>query len=126
MLNTTGSVRLVTDPETKVFGQDKSVTEFVVASNRYDSRAKDKKAADFISVKVWGQRGLALADNFKKGDGLVISGSLQIEVWDGEDGQKNKKAVIVVNDWEFPVAKKSEARARVASGVSKSGEEAPF
>jgi len=107
MLNTTGSVRIVTEPEIKMISQDLQVTEFVVVSNRYDKRAEKNQASDFVAVKIWGKRGVAVAEHFTKGDGIVITGSLQVEQWEGKDGQKQRKPIIVVNDWEFPLSKKS-------------------
>jgi len=106
MLSMTGNVRIVTDIEVKMITADLQVTEFVVVSNRYDKRAEDNKASDFVAVKIWGARGAAVAQHFVKGDGIVISGSLQVEQWE-KDGQKQRKPVIVVNDWEFPLSKKS-------------------
>ena len=129
MLNTTGSVRIVTEPEVKMISQDVQVTEFVVVSNRYDKRADDNKASDFVSVKVWGKRGVAVAEHFAKGDGIVITGSLQVEQWEGKDGQKQRKPVIVVNDWEFPLSKKSgggNTSAKKVQSEQSSGGDAPF
>tara|TARA_R110000751_G_scaffold68969_2_gene140278 strand:+ start:3066 stop:3446 length:381 start_codon:yes stop_codon:yes gene_type:complete len=106
MLSTTGSVRIVTEIEVKMITADLQVTEFVVVSNRFDKKAEDNKGSDFVAVKIWGKRGVAVAEHFKKGDGIVITGSLQVEQWE-KDGQKQRKPVIVVNDWEFPLSKKS-------------------
>lgn len=106
MLSTTGSVRIVTEIEVKMISADVQVTEFVVVSNRFDKRAENNKGSDFVAVKIWGKRGVAVAEHFSKGDGIVITGSLQVEQWE-KDGQKQRKPVIVVNDWEFPLSKKS-------------------
>jgi len=107
MLSITGNVRIATDIDVKMISQDMQVTSFVAVSNRYDKRAEGSKASDFITVKLWGKRGVAVAEHFKKGDGIVITGGLQVEQWDDKEGQRQRKAVIVANDWEFPLSKPS-------------------
>ncbi len=129
MLTITGNVRIVTDVEVKMISQDLQVTSFVAVSNRYDKRAEDNKASDFVSVKMWGKRGVAVAEHFKKGDGIVITGNLQVEQWEDKEGQKQRKAVIVANDWEFPLSKKSsqgDASATQGKPQQSTGGDSPF
>lgn len=106
MLNVAVSGRLATDPEVKVFGDDKSICEFTVVTNRYDSKADDKRGSDFFQCKCWGKRGRSFAEFFKKGDGVVLSGTLETEKWQDKNGQNRSKPVIKVVDWEFPIARK--------------------
>lgn len=112
--------RLVADPEVKMIKSDLAVTKFRVVSNRYDGRAEDKRASDFVDCELWGKRGVTFAEYFSKGDGMVGHGSLQIETWqDKETGENRSKPLIALTDWEFPVERKA------GSSVEQQ-EEAPF
>lgn len=110
MLNVTLSARLTKDPEIKVFKEDLVLCTFSVVSNRYDSKAEDKKAATFIDCKLWGKRGATFAEHFRKGDGVIATGQLEQEKWeDKETGKGRSKTVIKILDWEFPIPKKEQS-----------------
>ena len=53
----------------------------------------------FVRVKAW-EKTAQLMQDLKKGDRVQVSGKLDIESWDGTDGKKNVKTVIVANSFE--------------------------
>lgn len=120
MYNITATGRVARDPEVKMLENDRSLTTFAVVSDRYDPKAENNRTGDFLDVEIWGKRGVAFAEFFKKGDGAILCGTLKIEKWvDKESGQNRYKPVITATEWEFPVARKG-------GDEKESGEKAPF
>jgi single-strand DNA-binding protein len=45
----------------------------------------------FVDIQVWDQQAEYVEKHLRKGDGLLVQGSLQFEQWEGKDGQKRNK-----------------------------------
>ena len=109
--------RLGKDPETRDVG-DTTVTRLWLAeSEKYKKKDGEQvEHTNWIGAEVWGKRGEAVARFFNKGDGILIRGSLRVTE---KDDQRYHS--IRVDDWEFPMSRKSEdggSPAAQASGVS--------
>jgi single-strand DNA-binding protein len=89
--------RLATDPEVRYFENGNSVTRFRVA---IVAGWGEYEEANFFDVEFWGQRGEALAERFKTGGQIGISGELTINKFDGKDGEV-QKPLIKGQDWTF-------------------------
>ena len=136
--------RLTRDPEIKTFSNGGKVAQHGFAVN---NRKKNMQSGEWEDVPVWidlkifnretGAKKADLAESsLKKGQQIFVEGHLVLEEWTGkEDGKKQTKLVVVVDNFEFLEKREGGAgggMSRPASAASKpSGgdetiEEVPF
>lgn len=97
MIAATITGRLGADPETK--STDKgSLTTLRIASDHY---ANGKKGTTWVRAVVFGRKGEVIADKFKKGDMIVIAGTMHSDEWQGRDGEKRQTLECVAHDFAF-------------------------
>ena len=89
--------RLVRDPELRITSNGTSVTSFTVAVNRDFDREK----ADFIDAVAWRQTAEFVEKHFRKGQQIVITGSLQIRDWTDKNGSRRTAPEINVDHVYF-------------------------
>lgn len=109
MLNKTIVIgRLTRDTELRYTQSGKAVCSGTVANNK--KYGDDKEKVLFLDFTVWEKRGEALNKHLKKGDAVLLEGSLETQKWtDKESGKERSKVVLVVQNWEFlPRSKESE------------------
>ena len=63
---------------------------------------------DFINFTAFGKTAEIMANYIHKGDKFGINGRLQIDVFDGQDGQRKYFTNVVVNGFDFPDKKKEQ------------------
>lgn len=102
-VNVTG--RLVYEPELKTTQSGTSVLSTRIAVSRND---KDK-TTDFFNIKAWKGTAEFISKYFHKGDPIEVSGRLQTESYEKQDGTKVNEVVIVAYDVGFVLLRKSEA-----------------
>lgn len=102
--------RLTRDPEIKTFGNGGKVANIGFAVN---NRRKNKDTGQWEDAPVWvdlkafnRDTGRKLADlveqSLRKGQQVYIEGHLVLEEWAGkEDGKKQSKMVVYVDDLQF-------------------------
>lgn len=78
------------DPELRTTQGGQSVLSLRMATNdSYQDRdGVARERTDWHDVVIWGKRGEALAKFMKKGDRLMVEGSLRSRTWDKPDGSK--------------------------------------
>lgn len=94
--------RLTRDPSTKNLPSGSSICEFGVCSNR--SYTRDKVKVDdpcFLDCIAYAEKGAQISQFFKKGKAIFIEGRLKYESFEGKDGVKRSKIVLVVEAWHF-------------------------
>lgn len=101
MLKTTitghvGTSRLV-EPKGK-----SAVLNFSIATNR---RVGEHEYTDWVSCKVWGDRGQKLAPHIQKGTHLLVEGRPESRAYKANDGTAKAELIIHANDIEFLSAK---------------------
>lgn len=94
---------LARDPELRVVGSgDKqtSVVNFTVATSREFTKANgvQDKVTSFIQCEAWDSGAEAIASSFKKGDLVLIEGSLRNDSWE-KDGVKHSTLKVRVNNF---------------------------
>jgi single-strand DNA-binding protein len=83
--------RLVRDPELKnVGGYD--LCSFTIASSK---KTKDKNIANFFDITLWGKLAPFIAEFSRKGKQVIVDGRLDQQTWEGQDGSKKSKMVII-------------------------------
>lgn len=94
---------LARDPELRVVNiNDKqtSVVNFTVATSREFTKANgtQDKVTSFIQCEAWDSGAEAIASSFKKGDLVMIEGSLRNDSWE-KDGVKHSTLKLRVNNF---------------------------
>jgi single-strand DNA-binding protein len=94
---------LARDPELRVVntsGKQTSVVNFTVAVSReYVKASGDKdKITSFINCEAWDTGAEIIAESFKKGDLVMVEGSLRNDSWE-KDGVKHSSLKVRVNNF---------------------------
>jgi len=95
------------DPELRITPTGKSVCRLSVAtSNRvFDKETKKwiDKGADWHNVVVWGELAEKVAQEFKKGDAIMVRGKSKTRTYKDKDGQKKSITEIEAREVLKPV-----------------------
>lgn len=128
--------RLTRDPEMRYTQSGVQVTTFSLAVNRTFANKQGVKETDFIDIVAWRQLGELCATYLNKGRLVAVEGRLEIQSYEGQDGQKRKAARVVADNVQFlsPKDAGSGSRSGFSSGpedligteVDPAGEEIPF
>ena len=119
------------DPELRYTPSGTAVCEFGMAVNR-KYQTKDGQQRDetcFIDVTMWGKRGAALAEHFRKGAPIFVEGRLTYDSWDDKQtGQKRSKLKVTAESFEFVggVSKGRHLSASAEESADVSEDEIPF
>jgi len=108
--------RLTRDPELRSIPSGTPLCEIGIA---VDSGWGDNKKTCFIDVTVWGKQAEFVKQWFKKGDGIVIDGRLDLESWEDKNGGgKRSKHRITAERATFPVGAGKKGSGEAAAGQS--------
>lgn len=100
MISATIIGRLTRDPEQRQAGQY-NVTNFTVAS---DSTRKNKQGeydTTFIRCAVFGRQGDVIAQQFQKGQPIIVSGELSTHEWQDQQGNQRQSFEMSVQNFSF-------------------------
>jgi single-strand DNA-binding protein len=94
---------LARDPEVRVVnaaGKQTTVVNFTVAVSREYTKANGDrdKVTTFVSCEAWDTGAEIIADSFKKGDLVLVEGSLRNDSWE-KDGVKHNTLKVRVNNF---------------------------
>ena len=94
---------LARDPELRVINtgdKQTSVVNFTVATSRKFTKANGSQdeVTSFIQCEAWDSGAEAVASSFKKGDLVMIEGSLRNDSWE-KDGVKHSTLKVRVNNF---------------------------
>ena len=97
------SGNLARDPELRVVntnGKQTSVVNFTVAVSReYTKSSGEKdKVTSFINCEAWDTGAEMIGSSFKKGDFVLVEGSLRNDTWE-KDGVKHSSLKVRVNNF---------------------------
>lgn len=102
---------LARDPELRVVGEKQTaVVNFTVAVSREFTKANGEqdKVTSFIQCEAWDSGAEAIGSSFKKGDLVMVEGSLRNDSWE-KDGVKHSTLKVRVNNFaKITKTKKSE------------------
>jgi len=96
--------RLGKDPELKATPSGMQVASFVIASSRKwkdKNTGEQKEETEWVNCVAWGKTAEVIAQYFTKGKEIYIEGRLQTRTWDGQDGKKNYRTEVIVNEFQF-------------------------
>lgn len=107
---------LARDPELRVVGERRTaVVNFTVATSREFTRSDgtQDKVTSFIQCEAWDTGAEAVANSLKKGDLVMIEGSLRNDSWE-KDGVKHSTLKVRVNNFA-PIVKTKKTSTKTAS-----------
>jgi len=95
--------RLTRDPELRYTPSGTAVTDFGLAVNRQWKSQNGEKREEvcFVDCQAWARGAELISEYCKKGAPLFVEGRLKLDSWEGKDGQKRSKMVIVVENSQF-------------------------
>ena len=123
------------DPELRYTGSGKAVLCGTLAVDRNFKNANWEKETDWINIVVWGKQAETIANYFKKGDEIIVTGSIQVRSYDDKEGNKRYATEINVNGFSFTSGRKSERKqqsqqadpfAGNSSSIDVSNDDLPF
>lgn len=94
---------LTKDPEVKALPSGIKVASFGLATNRTykDKNGVKQEKTDFHNVVVFGKQAELIEQYMKKGNPLYVDGRIETRSWDGQDGKKNYRTEIIVENFQF-------------------------
>lgn len=94
---------LTRDPEMRALPSGQNVANFAIATNRVykDKDGNKKEQVEFHNIVAFGRSADLIGQYMKKGRPLYVEGRLQTRSWDGQDGKKNYRTEIVVENFQF-------------------------
>ena len=95
---------LTRQPELKLTPSGAKVCNFGLASNERwtdQETGEQRESVTFVECEAWNRTAESIFEYFKKGDPMLLEGTLRFESWQTEDGQKRSRLKIRVNRWEF-------------------------
>lgn len=88
-----------------------SVCSFNVAVNRYSKDPREAKT-DFFTVVAWQAKAEFVAKYFKKGQAILVCGSLENREWSDKNGNKRISTEIKAEEISFAGGKESTTEAK--------------
>ena len=99
--------RLGNDPELKTSSNGTSVVTLNVAVKRDFKNKNGENETDWLTVVIWRQTAEMVARFFKKGDQILIEGSIQTRKYQDHNGNNRTAFEVVANNVHFVESKKS-------------------
>ena len=102
---------LTRDPELKYLSNGIAVCSFSIAVNDVwkDDKGEKQEHVNYIDCEVFSKTAETISEYFKKGDPILISGSLKQQRWQDKDTEKTRSKVIVrVLSFQFTQRKPKE------------------
>lgn len=97
---------LCTDPELKQTQSGTHVTSFSIGVQRRFKDANGNYLSDFISIVAWKQTAEFIVKYFRKGDAIVICGSIQTRNYTDNNGAKHYVTEVLADEAGFASSKK--------------------
>lgn len=91
--------RLGKDPELKQFEDGNKVCSFSIATheNYKDKNGEWQQKTEWHRVVCWGKTAGIVADNYVKGDTMLVEGKVTYRTWKDANGHENKITEIVAH-----------------------------
>ena len=94
---------LTRDPQLAYLPSQTPVCEFGIAVNRRwkGSDGQPREETCFIECRCYGKQAETFKQHMSKGKCVLIEGRLQLDTWEGQDGQRHSKHRIAVQRFQF-------------------------
>ena len=118
--------RLTADPELRYTESEKAYTRFTLAVNRNYKNKDGEYDADFFNIVAWDKRAEVISKNVKKGNRFGVSGRLQTQRYEKQDGSTGYQTDEILEDFDFLETKPKEELPEPEYPESAKPEEDPF
>lgn len=88
--------RLTADIDLKTIASGTIIGNFSIAVQHYSKTDKDK--VSFIQVTAFNQSAKFISEYAGKGDEVLVTGEIQQQRWENNEGQKREKVVIIARN----------------------------
>ena len=98
------TANLTRQPELKLTPSGAKVCNLGLASNdRWTDQetGEQRESVTFVECEAWNRTAESIFEYFKKGDPILIEGTLRFDAWTTDDGQNRNRLKIRINRWEF-------------------------
>lgn len=102
---------ITADPEVKMTAQGTSVCSFSLAVNRKFAK-QGEQSVDYINICAWRNSAEFVGKYAKKGNSLVVCGSLQTRNYTNSQGQKVYITEVVADEVSFVNSRESSTEAK--------------
>ena len=99
--NYVGVGRIVADPEMRELDNGKKVCNVTIAVPRSYKNADGEYDVDFVDCVLWSSVAESTSEYCKKGDMIGIKGRVETEIYEKEDGTKQKVTHVVADRVTF-------------------------
>ncbi len=101
--------RLTKDPEIRTTQSNISVANFTLACDRTYKSADGSRQTDFIPCVAWRQTADFAHRYFRKGDRMLVEGTIQPRSWEDQEGQRRYITEVIVDQIYFCESKRSDS-----------------
>jgi len=94
---------LTRDPQMSYLPSQTPVCEFGLAVNRRwrGQNGEQREETCFVDCRCYGNQAETFNQYMSKGRPVLIEGRLQLDTWEGKDGQKRSKHRVIVERFQF-------------------------
>ena len=94
---------LTRDPQMSYLPSQTPVVEIGLAVNRRwrGQDGQQREETCFVDCRAYGKQAETLNQYMRKGQPILIEGRLQLDTWEGKDGQKRSKHRVVIERFQF-------------------------
>lgn len=95
---------LTRDPELRYTQGGSAVVKFGMAVNRkYRNNSTQEMVEEttFVDLEGWGRQAETFNQYMSKGRPVFVEGRLRFDSWEGKDGQKRTKLMVVMENFQF-------------------------
>jgi single-strand DNA-binding protein len=104
---------LTVDPELIEAGKSKIVNASI-ANHQFFENGQDERqeVTTFVEIKIWGSSAENFAKFARRGQEILVEGSLRQDRWEDDQGNKRAKLYLNVLTWQFAQRKNEESGAK--------------
>jgi len=105
--------RLTRDPKLSYTPSQTAVVEFGIANNqKWVKDGQQQEKVLYLDCFMYGKRAETVNKYFKKGDPILVEGSLELDQWEQDDGLKRSRIRLKVQNFEFVAGAEEKAKAK--------------
>ena len=90
--------RIGREPEMRTTAGGTQILNFPVADSK---KVQDNEKTTWFDCAIFGQRAVSAQQYIQKGDQICITGEMELQTWDKDDGTKGFKCAVAVSNFGF-------------------------
>ena len=118
--------RLTNAPEIKQLESGTKVMRFCIAVNRPKAKKEEEVKTDFIDCIAWGKTAEFIEKYFEKGNGILVKGSIETQMYQDKNGNNRKSVNVLVREVDFCIQNKNEKQETQSNTKNEEINDLPF